>query len=206
MINQIWFTFGDLLVNCLPDPSSSKQGGPEVGTWSWHRHCDGCSCPMGLECCCLLYKSNTGKHAALQSRWWQSPGSNGMQNYDNFDNLVKSFDETSFSDLADVWCMEVCFWCPIFGACASCESSRQLRFSSCLVLSAVIRADSCLWSSRFDAGWHNPFPCLACWEPNSKCRPHHLLWNMMQSRLRRSCPASFLDFWMIVTGNEVAKW
>ena len=115
MINQIWFTFGDLLVNCLPDPSSSKQGGPEVGTWSWHRHCDGCSCPMGLECCCLLYKSNTGKHAALQSRWWQSPGSNGMQNYDNFDNLVKSFDETSFSDLADVWCMEVCFWCPIFG-------------------------------------------------------------------------------------------
>ena len=37
-------------------------------------------------------------------------------------------------------------------ACASCESSRQLKFSSCLVLSAVILADSCLWSSRFDAG------------------------------------------------------
>lgn len=89
MINQIWFKFGDLLVNCLPDPSSSKQGGPKVGTWSWHLHCDGCSCPMGLECWCLLNKSNTGKHAALQSRWWQSPGSNGMQNYDTFDNLVE---------------------------------------------------------------------------------------------------------------------
>lgn len=37
-------------------------------------------------------------------------------------------------------------------ACASCESSRQLQFSSCSVLSAVILADSCLWSSHFDAG------------------------------------------------------
>ncbi len=43
-----------------------------------------------------------------------------------------------------------------------------------------------------------PFPCLACWEPNTKCRRHQLLKNMMQSCWRRSCPASFLDsewFW-----------